>query len=231
MSEFSETEIKIATEQEWQEYYAALGQFMFEFATAEEEISRRLADFVIFKLLGLGNGESLRKQEIVRALMVGMRINSMKDTLKRLLRITDADDKRTAEVSSILTHLSDITALRDQLAHHASYPTMKPDGSFQTTNQSTSKEPMRIEWIEFTPAVLLDAAEDLHRIPYMLSFSISPDGEAEKRRLSESSELWRQEIEKLAQPWRYKPAGLTRTGPKHDHNPRWRSLPPEPSQA
>lgn len=218
-------ELKITTEEEWQQYYAALGRLMFAFATMEEEVNRLLEGYVRNDLLALTKTPP-RTAEIIKALISGMRITAARDTLKRLLRVTDAPPSVEKDVTEILSHLTELTTLRDQLAHHASFPTMLPDGTFQTTNQSSAKEIMKIEWVAFHPRILLAAAEDLEQVPYRLNLALRP---SERARLSNLSSR-REELELLSQPWRYKPGELTRTGPKHDKNPQWRSLPPRSSQ-
>ncbi|MCZ7450290.1 hypothetical protein O8B93_22150 [Agrobacterium rhizogenes] len=218
-------ELKITSDEEWHQYYAALGRLMFAFATMEEEVNRLLEDYVRDDLLGLKKAPP-RSAKIIKALISGMRISAAKDTIKRLLRVADAPAAVEASVTEILSHLTDLTTLRDQLAHHASFPTMLPDGTFQTTNQSSAREIMKIEWVTFHPRFLLAAAEDLEQIPLRLRLALRP---LEKARLS-ADPSWEAEIVKHSQPWRYKPGELIRTGPKHDKNPQWRSLPPRSSQ-
>ena len=212
----------------WDAYYAALGRFMHEFAVAEEEINRIIQDFVIFDQLAL----PINKQLIAKALLGGFRLAAAKDMLKRLLRVTEASSDVRCKINRILDHLGEIHYMRDRLAHNGAFPSMERAGWFVTTNQIQVREVDQMDWIAFTPDMLMDMAFDLDRIPYLIGITLAPQDERERHASLATTEEERSMIlEPHKQPWRHKPSQLVKTGPKYERIPPRRDHQPQPSRA
>jgi hypothetical protein len=212
---------------DWDQYYSALGRFMHEFGVTEDEINRVIQDFVIFDQLRL----PVEKQLVAYAVLGSQRIATARDTLKRLLRVANAGDEVRVEIDRVLSQLGEIQFFRDRIAHAGAFPDISAAGRFVMTNQAAARETDQIEWISFTPQMLLDMAADLERMPYLIQMGLaSPEERNRHAGMAETAEDRLAVLDPPSRPWRYKPAQLVRTGPKYEPTPPRRDRPPRSSQ-
>lgn len=102
------------TPEDWGAYYSALGEFLHEFSRMENSMNAYLAQVLADSI----EIDSLRASLILRAAVGGQRLAPLRDTLKRLLRVTRAPAGTLAYVEVILKHVGDIHYLRDRLMHN-----------------------------------------------------------------------------------------------------------------
>lgn len=201
----------------WDRYYRSFGKFMHEFACMENELNQEISSFVIYRCLKLSVGSQL----VVHSILGGSRLAASRDTLKRILRVINAPKEMRDEISRIFAHLADIHYMRDRLAHNGAQQSYSKAGWFETTNQITVREVDQMDWIRFSPEMLLDMADDLKRMTFMISLALDPEGRKRVTALAKKSKPWARSLRRAAAPWRYKPSRLVKTGPKHE-----RTLPP-----
>jgi hypothetical protein len=219
----------------WPSYFSALGRFFHAYARAETSMNSTISNFVDERI---GPTQDVRDHVVITALLGGARLAGSRDTLKRLLRVTQAPDETHQEVHRIFLQLGEISFFRDRIAHNGASPTnfFEPGTWYSIDNFSNSREFEQLETLYFTPEMLMDMAYDLFRIPSMLSFALSERARAFTLRQADAPEVSptrkgaREHLAQLREPWRYKPSQLKRTGPKHDHRSQWSDLPPTPSQ-
>jgi hypothetical protein len=192
-----------------------MGRLVHAFAVAEDDINRIIHDFAILGRLAL----PVEKQAIVHAILGGMRIAVARDTLKRLLRVTGAADSVCAEINRVLGQLGEIQFFRDRIAHNGAFPDFENAGRFYTTNQIAARETEQVEWISFTPAILLDMAHDLELIPYLIDMALASPGERDRHAaLAKTPEDRQAILDPPSRPWRYRPSQLVKTGPRYWRN-------------
>ena len=200
---------------DWDAYYDALGRFMHQFAHTEDELNRIIKDFVV-KVLKL-----TPSNQIIAAIVGGMRIAASRDMLKRLLRVTRKSQEVKDKVDHVLAQLGEIHYMRDRIAHNESYPSLAKAGNFETTNQMQIRETEQMDWISFNPQILLDMAADLERIPYLIEITLASAAERERHATMAKTVGDRQQVlDPRSRPWRYKPSQLEKTGPKHERTPQ-----------
>lgn len=88
------------------------------------------------------------KFEVSKAVLGGMRMAALKDTVKRLLRVFRASEAEIAAINQVFAQLGDIQFLRDRLAHHWTRPT-EEDGSWRNDDFVNVRELSKL-----TPACL-----------------------------------------------------------------------------
>jgi len=226
-----------------EEYYSALGRLMHAFARAEDNLNLTVANIVgkhVFpesqyevripdswsrtSMLAAQKAASLSIQRsvVLKAVLGGQRLAPLRDTLKRVLKVIDADERMTAETNRILAHLGEIQFMRDKFAHNAAHADMtNKDGWFYTSNKQTVRADDDWEIIYFKPSMLVDMAFDLERIPDLLHKALELESHARLMLDPEYAALMEHpETREWLGPWRYKPSALRREGQKHGPNRR-----------
>jgi hypothetical protein len=157
---------------------------------------------------------------VMLAVLGGQRMSPVKDTIKRLLRATNANKKRTQWVDGIFQHLGEIQFFRDRLAHHFTRMTDETD-VWENMNFAGVRERSKLEDIRFHVSILAAATGDLWQM----------------RVLAES--LFSHHIRKAGQSratpppptWLYKPSMLVRDRRIPIENRKRRKRPPRSSRA
>jgi hypothetical protein len=210
-----------------EEYYEVLGEFMDMFATIEDGMNFILLDFLSRRLRWVGQEDDDR---LLRAVLGGMRVAAMRDTLKRVLRVSDATEATREEVDKVLSHLGDIHWFRDRIAHcSADIEWHEGVWRYSFTNRYTVRELDQLDVIGFDLKHLRRMTYDLETIILRLLKVFNPEFleraniEWRKDRPEDQSEFPSEA--KLRRPWRYKPSELRKEGPRYDRSLRLRKLP------
>jgi hypothetical protein len=203
-------------------YYAALGRLMHFFGAAEEALAALIKDFVFHELDV--DRQGTQADDVIKALTGGMRVSMLRDTIKRLMRVTGTPDAVVTEVNSTFEQLGEIHFFRDRVAHHGTSELR--DGRFVTSTDITAKEIENAEWLGFTPELLIDMAYDVHRIPDYLDDLLTG-----LRPFYNDPDQLQRHIAELRPTWRYKPSALVREGLKSPQSRGSQKRQPKPSEA
>jgi hypothetical protein len=231
----------------WAEYYDALGRLMHGFAKTEDTLKLQLALYAEKHLFSKDNerlskpdGQSLTletlrdgqaesslsllRTAVVRAVLGGSGFETLKGSLKRILRVTGADRGVVTEVDRVLSHFGQIQLMRNRLAHNSAAPNMTDkDGWFYTSNYNTVTEDDAWEIIYFKPEMLIAMERDLNIGLHLLSDALDVHGLKDIeinepwRSIMNSSEMKALAEEKMG-PWHYKASDLRRNNPNRPNN-------------
>jgi hypothetical protein len=162
-------------------YYSALGRFVHTFAQAELALFLLLRHYAKMTL------------PAARALLTGIRADSVQSLLKRLHEIDFIDGQDWANLNETLQHLSIINKLRNDLLHHTTM--LGENGRGVVTNAAKALHPDRVTQSMVSPQILDGATLDLRKI--IISLHVNHMGKADP---------WRGEADAILHaPWRYKP--------------------------
>ena len=103
----------------------------------EEGLAALIKNFVKDELAS----DDPKFSDVLDALTGGMRVALLRDTIKRLLRVTKVREPIVTEVNSIFEQLGEIHFFRDRMAHHGSSEAPKSvgEGWFSIWNFITVK--------------------------------------------------------------------------------------------
>lgn len=148
--------------------------------------------------------------EVLRAIMGGMRFDPLRSTVRRILSVTAPDPKVSAEIERILTHVGHMHQFRDMIAHNTARPEIAAErGWFRMDNFVNIRTQEQGEHVWFHLDSLYALIQDIEFAPYLFDLALTPGFPA------------RTELdERVAEfgAWRYRPDALIRTGPKHPAN-------------
>lgn len=108
----------------------------------------------------------------VNAVLGGMRIDTAKDTLKRLLRVTNAPGEMQAYVGLVCAHISDVTYFRNRLTHYHTSGWFRKQGRFVNTDIGMAREYEKTVTFDFGYDALEAARHDLHAAVHYLDEAI-----------------------------------------------------------
>lgn len=190
----------------WAEYFNALGEFYHNFTDLEATMAQVVA------LAILGPNANHKHASAVFAVVSTGRMGTLKDTIKRVLRVTEASNEHRANVDAVFAQLGEIQFLRDRLAH---YPTYLVDESqppvFENTDMGLSKEAQRAQALVFEVSALTAATADIKAAKPFVDLIFQELVEQLRKLPREFVDCAR----KLP-TWQYKPSMLTRCRPQFD---------------
>ena len=134
----------------------SLGELHHGYTAVEAELN--LAIYVVVTRLS-----KRRNTSIIMAVLGGQRMAPAKDTIKRLLRATNASQRKVAYIEAVFAQLGEIQFFRDRLTHHFTHGTDDP-AVWVNVNFAGVKEPHLMEDITFELAALRSASADLQYI-------------------------------------------------------------------
>lgn len=105
-----------------------------------------------------------KRDDAVVAMLGGQRMSPLKDTIKRLLRVTGADEDRKAFVDRLFSHMGEIQFFRDRLTHFLTVMSDYNPECCINMNFTGIKERDKIEDIHFNIFALHAAACDLRAL-------------------------------------------------------------------
>lgn len=197
----------------WTSYYDALGRFMHEFAALENGLNTSLLVYLTKRLKVM---DTQGNRDVLVAMLGGMRVTALRDTVKRLLRVTDAEDEVVKEIDSLFEQLGEIRYIRDRLAHNGALPDKRDkEGWFYTSNNITIRDPGDADAVYFKPEHLLDMASDLSRLNRRFDAVFTFPGSLEALRaqyagIKDGDQHFQNYLKELYAPWLYSPSKLKR---------------------
>lgn len=171
------------------DFFAVFGRFMHEYAYTEEAINHFMVGFAADKAKVKGAGHT-----IIKALGSGLRFNQTRDTLLRIMSVSEHPEPSIVETKRIMRQMNLINAFRDRMAHNPVGPSFDMEKPLTVFNLHNSKDYRRAEAISFSVTDLEDAIADLQRIAVNLPIA------ADEGR----SNAWAEST--YAAPWRYTPS-------------------------
>ena len=182
-------------------YHLSLGRFIDAFGSAEATLAAALHQFLTYRL---GRGDE-QAWNLSRAILGSKRTAEMKETITRLLRLTETDESAQKAAANALNQLSEIQHVRDRIAHNgAGMEFYQGAWMIGSSNHNQVRERRQIEQIRLTIEDMDNMTEDLWAIMGLARIILLPF-------LHPLEESWEQDV---LPPWRYKPSALKR----HRHN-------------
>lgn len=186
----------MTTSEEMERYYTAFGRFMHLFARAEVDLTSQVLHFA----LTLWGDSEVRPLPILRALIAGQRYAGAKDTLKRILRTSNASPETVKAIEQIFDQFGQIHRMRDMLAH---YSGRHVEGdTYEVSRVLNSREDPNEPDVRFTLQTLANMSRDLGVIPTRLTWALHPYL-WEQAKASRETDDYRADV---LGPWRYKPS-------------------------
>lgn len=136
-------------------YYLAVGALHHAYTELEHELT-----CLIRNVITQGR-ESLVGYRVAVAVLGGMRMSPLKDTINRLLRAIGADAARKQAVADTFAHLGNIQFLRDRLAHNFTRPDGDRPGIWINDDYAAVREVNKNRTLEFPVTLVTAAAADL----------------------------------------------------------------------
>jgi hypothetical protein len=153
-------------------YWLALGQFFDTLGSVESTLSTYITRFVARKF-GKDDAEGIA---LARALLGRQRSQEISDTVKRLLRVTNADEQTHIIANGAFQQFGLIVGIRNRIVHQGASPEYhEGKWTVRNTNQSQVRESGQIEEIFFTIEDLEHMARDLGIIQIMVRVSLFPE--------------------------------------------------------
>ena len=150
----------------WLTYYEPLGRFYHAFTDVEHQLACMVGNVV-------SDGTGGVKFEVSKAVLGGMRMAALRDTVKRLLRVFEASGAEIAAIDKVFAQLGDIQFLRDRLAHHWTRP-MESDGMWRNDDFANVRELSKSQKFTFHISALTAATEDLESIKWYIDPLFEP---------------------------------------------------------
>ncbi|MCX9147154.1 hypothetical protein [Erythrobacter sp. WG] len=151
-----------------------------------------------------------KRDDAVVAMLGGQRMSPLKDTIKRLLRVTGAETERKQYVDTLFSHLGELQFFRDRLTHFLTVMSEYNPECWVNMNFTGIREREKMEDLHFNLYALHAATCDL-RIMRML---VGP--------------IFSYRLEGAAEPlpsipgWMFEPSMLVRDGPAKPKRPNSR---------
>lgn len=101
------------------------------------------------------------RDDAVVAMLGGQRMSPLKDTIKRLLRVTGAEDGHVKYTDQIFSHLGELQFFRDRLTHFLTVMSDYNPECWVNMNFTGIREREKMEDIHFNLYALHTAADDL----------------------------------------------------------------------
>lgn len=144
-----------------EEFFLALGHLQYAYTSLEVSLTCAISEVVT---AGYDYTSHFPLHDRIGAVLGGMRMDSIKDTLKRLLRVMDAPPEVSEFLADVLKQLSEIQFLRNRLTHYYTSSVLKKDGVFVNTDLEVAREKAKAVTIQFSLDALDAARHDLHAI-------------------------------------------------------------------
>lgn len=139
-------------EQAHDHFLRLLGRLHHAYTAVEHELG--IAVYVAVTRLG-------ERDDVIVAMLGEQRVSPLKDTVKRLLRVTDANLARMDYVNRIFHHLGEIQFFRNRLTHYLTVMSDYDPECWVNMNFIGIKERVKMEDIHFNLYALYAAAVDL----------------------------------------------------------------------
>lgn len=202
-----------------QAYYLALGKFVDAFGRAETSLAYMLARFSARAF----REDTTQGRLLAQALVGPRRTSDLTDILKEVMRMAGSDEKYQKEAEVALNHLGEIRHLRDKIVHNsATLEFFDGAWSAMSSNRFQVRKSAQTEEVYFTIDDLDNMTDDLGSLIMRVRNALFTTLRAEV----EKTKAWTD----AQKPWRYKPSGLKRRGPKHQPTKRKSSNPRQSSQ-
>lgn len=147
-----------------------------------------------------------KRDEAVIAMLGGQRMSPLKDTIKRLLRVTGADAPRLEYVDRLFNHLGELQFFRDRLTHFLTVISDYNPECWVNMNFTGIREREKMEDIHFNLFALYAATCDLRALRFLVGpiFNYRIEGAD-------------QELPEIP-TWHFKPSMLVRDRPVKREN-------------
>ena len=143
-------------------YFLALGHLQYAYTSLEVNLTCQIRNLVL--LPPYDDPDHRFLWDRVSAVLGGMRMDAIKDTFKRLLRVTAAPPALTEHVNLIFAQLSELQYFRNRLTHYSTGRWFQERGDFINTDIEVAREQTKVVTMRFTYEALEAARHDLHAI-------------------------------------------------------------------
>jgi hypothetical protein len=152
-----------------EDFFLALGHVQHAYTMLEVNLTCQISSLITF---GYDPKEHRFLFDRIQAVLGGMRMDNIKDTLKRLLRVMAAPPELLDYVALIFAQLSEIQYFRNRLTHYQTGRWFRKRGPFINTDMGQARERDKIVTFRFEYDALEAARHDLHAIAYYMEQAI-----------------------------------------------------------
>lgn len=161
---------------------------------------------------------SIRRKDVLLAVLGGQRMGMLKETIKRLTRATKASPKRIAYVDGIFLQLGEIQFFRDRIAHYLTVISDYNPECWVNMNFTGVREREKMEDLHFNLFALKAAALDLQAMRPLVGGLFNHYLKGGSTRIPQLP------------AWQYKSSMLIRHRPISRGNQKRRKHPPQSSE-
>lgn len=158
-----------------EKYFTALGHLQHAYTNLEVQLTCTISELIT---VGYHPGEHAPLMARTQAVLGGMRMNDAKDTLKRLMRVSEAPPEVIDYLNQLLHQLSEIQFFRNRLTHYMTTRRWKKRGQFLNTDMDVAKEDSKAVTFIFDYDALDAARHDLYLLSRILDEMFDWEGRA-----------------------------------------------------
>lgn len=181
-------------------YFQALGRFVAMFSAVESVVQT-----LFWQMTGVD-------ERVAPAVFSGVRMDAAQGLIKRVLEVRTFPKLDRAELDAVLSQLTTITKVRNDILHHGAYP--RGSRGFVTSNRIVAFTPDRLRETSASPEVLDALHADLNRMAILLGGAFLAVRGLE---LTDGMAATLEEARRDA--WRYKPDAPSRNDPPRPPKP------------
>lgn len=175
-----------------EKYFTALGHLQYAYTSLEVQLASITSSYIT---LGYDPSIHFPMMDKVNAVLGGARMDASKDTIKRLLRVSEAPKEVLEFVTDLFKQIGEIQFFRNRLTHYYTGVRFRKRGTFINTDMDIAREEAKAITFTFTYEALEAARHDLHAIISVLDNLFDPDLDR---------------FDLVLPAWQYKPSMLTR---------------------
>jgi len=148
-----------------EKFFTALGHLHYAFTSLEVQMASVVNQYIT---VGYDSSVHWPMQDKVSAILGGLRMETAKDTINRLLRVSEAPQEVQDFVKRIFQQIGEIQYFRNRLAHYHTGRWLRKPGQFVNTDMEVAREKTKTVTFSFSYDALEAARHDLHLISRLI---------------------------------------------------------------
>lgn len=198
---------RLSKEQASQIFTMLVGELHLSYTALEHELS-----CLVFVVVTHASQQST---DVILALLGSNRMTVLKETIKRLLRATEANQTRTSFVKKLFDQLGEIQFLRDRVAHYITVMSDYNPECWINMNFTGIRERDKIQDLHFNLFALKAASLDLQVMRPLVAGMFNHYVEQGSSKTPKIP------------TWQYKPSMLVRVDPRFSDSPKKPTIQPK----
>jgi hypothetical protein len=166
---------------------------------------------------------SLINREIIQSFISNMAVSNLKETYRKILKITKAPSFKIDELNRVFNHMSIISSIRNMICHNGGYADLgNKEGWYVISNSSTIDFAEKSHKLYLQPHMLLEMADDMWRIPDFIHYILHADEAwTHQGKVFDASKPLAHLPSVFTKPWSFDPTRVRRvyrSNPKQTQN-------------